>query len=72
MEENYRTYRKNTFIAVKRICKARTVAKTDGILVGPSSGAALNEAKKPENKGKKIVVIFPDTGLNYLSTNLFQ
>ena len=55
---------------------ARTVAKTDGILVGPSSGAALkaalNEAKKPENKGKKIVVIFPDTGLNYLSTNLFQ
>lgn len=53
----------------------REVAKSDGILVGTSSGAALYAAlltaKKPENKGKRIVVIFPDTGLRYLSTNLF-
>ena len=55
---------------------AREVAKTDGILIGTSSGAALvaatQIAKRPENKGKKIVVIFPDTGLRYLSTNLFE
>ncbi len=55
---------------------AREVAKTDGILIGTSSGAALfaatELAKKPENKGKKIVVVFPDTGLRYLSTNLFE
>ena len=55
---------------------AREVAKTDGILVGTSSGAALYAATelagRPENKGKKIVVIFPDTGLRYLSTNLFE
>ncbi|MFJ5789440.1 PLP-dependent cysteine synthase family protein [Lysinibacillus sp. NPDC093197] len=54
---------------------ARTVAKTDGILVGTSSGAALfvaaTLAKRPENKGKRIVVLFPDTGLRYLSTDLF-
>lgn len=55
---------------------AREVAKSDGILVGASSGAALYAAtqlaKRPENKGKKIVVMFPDTGLRYLSTNLFE
>lgn len=55
---------------------AREVAKTDGILIGTSSGAALfaatQLAKRPENKGKKIVTIFPDTGLRYLSTNLFE
>ncbi len=54
---------------------ARTVAKTDGILVGTSSGAALfvatTLAKRPENKGKRIIVLFPDTGLRYLSTDLF-
>lgn len=52
------------------------VAKTDGILVGTSSGAALyaalQVAKRAENKGKRIVVLFPDTGLRYLSTNLFE
>lgn len=55
---------------------AREVAKSDGILVGESSGAALYAAsiiaKRPENKSKKIVVIFPDTGLRYLSTELFN
>ena len=55
---------------------AREVAKTDGILIGTSSGAALfaatELANRAENKGKKIVVIFPDTGLRYLSTNLFE
>ena len=54
---------------------ARAVAKTDGILVGNSSGAALWGATKiaarEEFKGKNIVVIFPDTGLRYLSTGLF-
>ncbi|MBR4790929.1 MAG: pyridoxal-phosphate dependent enzyme, partial [Treponema sp.] len=55
---------------------ARTVAKTDGVLVGNSSGAALwgatEIAKRPEFEGKNIVVIFPDTGLRYLSTDLFN
>ena len=55
---------------------AREVAKSDGILIGTSSGAALFAATKlaqrPENKGKRIVVMFPDTGLRYLSTNLFE
>lgn len=54
----------------------REVAKTDGILVGTSSGAAIfaatEIAKRPENAGKNIVVILPDTGLRYLSTNLFN
>lgn len=55
---------------------ARKVAKTDGILVGTSSGgaiwAATQLAKRPENKGKRIVAILPDTGLRYLSTDLFE
>lgn len=55
---------------------ARQVARTDGILVGESSGAALYAAKtvalREENKGKNIVVIFPDTGLRYLSTGMFD
>lgn len=55
---------------------ARAVAKSDGILIGTSSGAAIyvaaQLAKRPENKGKRIVVISPDTGLRYLSTGLFD
>ncbi len=55
---------------------ARTVARTDGILVGNSSGAALwgatELARRPEFEGKDIVVVFPDTGLRYLSTTLFE
>lgn len=55
---------------------ARELAKTEGALVGISSGAALYAgyaiAKRPENKNKNILVILPDTGERYLSTPLFE
>jgi len=53
----------------------RQVAKHDGILVGITAGAALHAAalvaQRPENRGKRIVVLLPDTGDRYLSTPLF-
>ena len=54
---------------------ARELGRTEGLLVGISSGAALHAAKilaaQPENEDKTIVVLLPDTGERYLSTPMF-
>jgi cysteine synthase len=56
--------------------EARKIAREEGIFCGISSGAALSAARtvasRPHNKGKRVVVIIPDTGERYLSTPLFE
>ena len=69
-DEIFRVKNEDAFAA------SRLLAKTEGTLVGISSGAAahaaLQIAKRPENVGKTIVVLLPDTGERYLSTALFS
>ena len=69
IDEVFKVKNEDAFLA------SRTAAKTEGLLVGISSGAALfaatEIAKRPGNDGKTVVVLLPDTGERYLSTGLF-
>ena len=76
--ETLDTKRYDEIIAVENedaFATGRTLARKEGLLVGISSGAAVYAAsqlaKRPENKGKNIVVLLPDTGDRYLSTPMF-
>ena len=70
VDEIFRVKNEEAFAA------SRLLAKTEGLIVGISSGAASHAAAvaaaRPENKGKTIVVLLPDTGERYLSTALYQ
>lgn len=70
IDEVFRVKNEEAFAA------SRSLAKNEGLLVGISSGAATHAAteiaKRPENKGKTIVALLPDTGERYLSTALYQ
>lgn len=70
IDEVYRVENKNAFETTKAL------ARHEGLIVGISSGAAAYAAtqiaKRPENKGKTIVALLPDTGERYISTALFQ
>jgi len=64
-------------VSTENACKsAREIGMSEGVLVGISSGAALfaavELAKREENKGKNIVVLLPDSGERYLSTDLYK
>ena len=65
-----------TVTTEESLALAREIARTEGVLVGISSGPALAAAEKlallPENQGKTIVALLPDTGERYLSTALFD
>ena len=71
-------FRSDEVVAVENedaFATGRQVGRAEGVLVGISSGAAvwaaIQLAKRPENKGKTIVALLPDTGDRYLSTPLF-